>query len=165
MKRISPLFLAGELAVILLGGFGLIADVVVEGDTMTVDMAVLLALRTPGHPADPIGPAWLPEAARDITALGSFSVLGIFTIVVVLLLLLTARMRTAWFLAAWVIGEIDLDIVAHVKIQVAVAIDVAPATTGGPVRVVQTARLGGHVHEAPPASAVGFVVVEDAPPQ
>ena len=67
-------------------------------------------------------------------------------------------------LATWVVGEIDLDIVAHVKIEVAVAVDVAPAAAGGPVRVVQAARPGSHVHEAPPAVAIGLVVVEDDTP-
>ncbi|MEO5806519.1 phosphatase PAP2 family protein [Devosia sp.] len=103
MKPLSPIYLAGGLAVLLLGGFGLIADEVIEGDTMTVDMAVLMALRRPGNPTDPIGPAWLPEAARDVTGLGSFSVLGIVVIVVVILLLLTNRARTAWFLAGSVL--------------------------------------------------------------
>ncbi|MEO5807639.1 phosphatase PAP2 family protein [Devosia sp.] len=104
MKAISPMYLTGGVAVFLLGGFGLIAAEVVEGDTMNVDMGVLMALRTPGNLAAPIGPAWLPEAARDITGLGSFSVLGIVVIVVVILLLLTKRARIAWFLAASVIA-------------------------------------------------------------
>ena len=40
-----------------------IAGEVLEGDTTTLDRAVLLALRTPGNPADPIGPSWLEEGA------------------------------------------------------------------------------------------------------
>lgn len=99
-----PSYAGGAALAALLGGFGLIADEVSEGETMTIDQAVLLALRTPGDPADPIGPAWVEEAARDITALGSFSVLFILTTVVVIHLFLIGRTRTAWFLTVSVIG-------------------------------------------------------------
>lgn len=88
----------------LLGGFGLLADEVVEGDTLNFDNAVLLALRTPGDPADPIGPAWFEEAVRDVTSLGSFSVLGILVIVVFAYLLLVGKQRTGWFMVFAVVG-------------------------------------------------------------
>ena len=88
----------------LLGGFGLLADEVVEGDTLNFDNAVLLALRTPGDPADPIGPAWFEEAVRDVTSLGSFSVLGIFVVVVFAYLLLVGKQRTGWFMVFAVVG-------------------------------------------------------------
>jgi undecaprenyl-diphosphatase len=104
MDRPVPVFVTGGIVVALLAGFGLIADEVVKGDTMDIDMGVLLALRTPGNPADPLGPPWLEEAARDVTALGSFSILSIIVVVVVGLLLLTGKARTGWFLAASVIG-------------------------------------------------------------
>ena len=91
-------------AVALLGGFGLIADAVTDGDTLDFDNAVLLALRTPGNPAEPIGPSWFNEAVRDITGLGSFSVLGIVTIVVFAYLVLAGKQRTGWFMVAAVVG-------------------------------------------------------------
>lgn len=97
-------YIGGAALAALLGGFGLIADEVREGETARIDEAVLMALRTPGNPADPIGPAWLEEAARDITALGSFSVLFILVVVVVAHLFLVGRTRTAWFLTVSVIG-------------------------------------------------------------
>ena len=97
-------YVAGAALATLLGGFGLIADEVSEGETMKIDQAVLMALRTPGDPTDPIGPAWLEEAARDVTALGSFTVLAILITVVVLHLFLIGRKRTGWFLTASVIG-------------------------------------------------------------
>src|SRR3979409_813828 len=59
----------------LLLAFGLLAEEVVEGETLSFDRNLLLALRQPGNPAVPIGPPWLPEAARDVTALGSTIVL------------------------------------------------------------------------------------------
>lgn len=97
-------YIAGAALAALLGGFGLIADEVSEGETMRIDQAVLMALRAPGDPTDPIGPAWLEEAARDVTALGSFTVLAILVTVVVLHLFLIGRNRTGWFLTASVIG-------------------------------------------------------------
>ena len=50
--------------------FVMIAGEVIDGDTMSFDKAILLALRTPGNLADPIGPTWLEESARDFTGLG-----------------------------------------------------------------------------------------------
>ncbi|HCL66242.1 MAG TPA: hypothetical protein DIC56_15665 [Rhizobium sp.] len=97
-------YVAGAVVAGLLAAFGMIADEVSEGETLGLDKAVLMALRTPGDPADPIGPAWLEEAARDVTALGSFSVLTILVLVVVIHLFLIGRQRTGWFLALSVIG-------------------------------------------------------------
>lgn len=91
-------------AAALLGGFGLLADAVSDGDTLDLDTAVLMALRSPGDPADPIGPAWFEEAVRDITALGSFSVLGIIVVVVFAYLLLVGKPRTGWFMTFAVVS-------------------------------------------------------------
>ena len=67
--------LAGLLAAAGIWTFLFVADEVVEGETQRFDERVLLALREPGDPADPVGPVWVEEAARDITALGSVTVL------------------------------------------------------------------------------------------
>ena len=97
-------YVAALAAAALLGGFGLIADAVTDGDTLDFDNAVLMSLRVPGNPAQPIGPVWFNEAVRDITGLGSFSVLGIVTIVVFAYLLLAGKQRTGWFMAFAVLG-------------------------------------------------------------
>ncbi len=52
----------------------------------------------------PLGPSWLFEAARDITALGSFTVLTLLVIGITLHLLLTGARRTALFILLSVIG-------------------------------------------------------------
>lgn len=77
------------LAALLLLGFGLLAEEVMEGETKSIDLAILQSFRTVGNPADLIGPAWLEEAGRDVTALGSFVFLGflLFTSVGYLLLI------------------------------------------------------------------------------
>lgn len=100
LKNYIPL---GVLAA-LLGIFGVVADEVSEGETLGFDNAVLLALRVPGDPATPIGPTWLPEAARDVTALGSFSVLTILVVGVVAFLALVGKRGTAIFLTVSVLG-------------------------------------------------------------
>src|SRR5262249_15598189 len=60
----------------LLLAFGLLASEVIEGGTRAFDEHILL-FRTPVDHSVPIGPPWLNEAMRDITALGSTSVLAI----------------------------------------------------------------------------------------
>ena len=72
-----------------------IAGDVVEGDTHTVDRAVLLALRSSQNPADPLGPSWLEEAARDVTALGGHVVLTIVTLATLAYLLMTRKSHAA----------------------------------------------------------------------
>jgi len=96
------------LAAAFLLAFGHIAEDVLEGDSTRVDQAVLLALRNPADPADPLGPAWLEEAARDVTALGSYAVLGIVFFAVIAYLLLMRRRAAALWVAASVGGGVLL---------------------------------------------------------
>src|SRR3984957_13383978 len=75
----------------LLLAFGLFAGEVIEGETLSFDRKLLLAVHQADNPSVPIGPPWLPEAARDISALGSTIVLGILLLAVVGYLLLTRK--------------------------------------------------------------------------
>jgi undecaprenyl-diphosphatase len=52
-----------------------LADEVGEGETSSFDTAILLGLRSASDPSDPIGPGWVEEVARDVTALGSMAIL------------------------------------------------------------------------------------------
>jgi undecaprenyl-diphosphatase len=52
-----------------------IADEVVEGETGRLDEWVVRSFRRPGDLSDPLGPPWLEEVVRDLTALGSITVL------------------------------------------------------------------------------------------
>ena len=70
-----PYVFAG-LTALLLWGFASVADEVIEGDTTTFDDAVTAFFRDRADPADPWGPPWFEEAVRDVTGLGSFTVLG-----------------------------------------------------------------------------------------
>lgn len=88
--------------------FGHIADEVVEGDAAKFDQAILLALRNPADPSDPLGPAWLEEAARDVTSLGSYVVLGFVLCAVIAYLLMTQKRAAALWVAASVSGGVVL---------------------------------------------------------
>lgn len=76
-----------------------------EGDGAEFDRAVMLAMRVPGHPEQPIGPDWLPSAVRDVTALGSSVVLTLVVALTATFLALRGRMRSALLvLAATILG-------------------------------------------------------------
>lgn len=80
-----------------------VASEVSEGETAQLDRALLLALRTPGQPSDPLGPRWVEEAMRDITALGGFTLLTLITVVATLLLVFHRRRREAAIFAATIV--------------------------------------------------------------
>ncbi|MCA9214671.1 MAG: phosphatase PAP2 family protein [Planctomycetales bacterium] len=77
----NELVTVGLLFVIAFGTWSLvsIADEVLEGDSRAIDGRILMSMRTAGDPSDPIGPSWFEETARDVTALGSFAALMIFS--------------------------------------------------------------------------------------
>lgn len=85
-------------------GFVSIADEVVEGDTQAFDEWAVRALRTPNpestleHPLPqvPIGPPWLREVGRDITALGGMAVLILVTLGVAGYLLMARKYHAMW---------------------------------------------------------------------
>ncbi|WP_434150336.1 phosphatase PAP2 family protein [Methylocaldum gracile subsp. desertum] len=97
------------LVLMLLTGAGIwgfieLADEVAEGQTRAVDTAILLALRNPADPADPIGPRWLEEMFRDFTALGGVSVIVFITLGAAGYLALLRKHRTVLLLAIAVGG-------------------------------------------------------------
>jgi undecaprenyl-diphosphatase len=99
---------------VLLIGLGLwlfieLADEVIEGDTRTVDEAILLALRNSADRGDPLGPPWLEEMGRDFTALGGVAIVGLVSGVVVLYLALERRWSTIWLLLIVVGGSLLLN--------------------------------------------------------
>lgn len=75
--RSRDLLLMLLVLVVVLGtlGFILLADEVSDGETGGIDVWVMRALRNPDLPTDPVGPVWLEDAVRDITALGSTIIL------------------------------------------------------------------------------------------
>ena len=69
-----------------------------KGRLEAIDNHVLRALRRPENLSIPIGPKWLPEAAKDVTALGSGTNLTITTAILVGFLCLHRRLRATGFL-------------------------------------------------------------------
>src|SRR5919109_1185316 len=84
--------------------FAALADAVVEGRTHAFDEAILLAMRTPGDPADPWGPPWFETFIRDCTALGDAGVLTVLTLVVCSFLLLQGKTRVTVLIVVAVAG-------------------------------------------------------------
>ena len=68
-----------------------------------LDTDFLLAFRTG---SDPIGPVWVEELARDITALGSLGVLALLVTASVLFLLMARQHTDAWTMLAATVGGI-----------------------------------------------------------
>jgi len=95
--------------------FGVIAEDIVEGEPFAFDRSILRALRAPGNDALPIGPAWLPEAARDVTSLGSTVVLGLILFSVVGYLLLERRRAAAWS----ILGAVTSGVVLNTLLKLA----------------------------------------------
>ena len=88
-----------------------LAGLVVEGRTRWFDERLLLALRVPGDPSRPIGPVWMPEVARDITALGSTDVLALAALAVVGFLALDRKYAAMILVVAavgggWALGSV-----------------------------------------------------------
>lgn len=83
-----------------------------EQETVKLDRAVLLAFREQGDLSAPIGPRWLQESGRDVTALGGFTVLTLIAALAIALLLLHGRRtQAAIFLSAVVFAQVAAEIV------------------------------------------------------
>ncbi len=132
MQELAP-FAVLALIAAMLGIFGKIADEVMDGQTHAFDETILRALRNPGDLADPIGPAWLELAMRDLTSLGSFTVVALLTLVAIGYLVIDGKRAAALFVLVAIAGGVVLseglkhlfarprpDLVAHlVEVQTA----------------------------------------------
>jgi undecaprenyl-diphosphatase len=86
--------------------FAKLADEIGEGSTLPFDEWLLLLLRTPGDLADPVGPRWLEEMVRDVTALGGTAVLTLMVLAIVGFLGMTRRRNAAVAVLLSVIGGV-----------------------------------------------------------
>lgn len=97
------------LIILIAGGFWGFIELAETATTHTnhhVDTTILLWFRSPEDLSDPIGPTWFEEAARDITALGSVTVLSLATLSAVGLMFIQGQHRAAVFLATAVVGGV-----------------------------------------------------------
>lgn len=86
--RLEIAFLAGWIA--LIGAawiFLALGSEMSEGELVSFDESLLQALRVSGNPQLAIGPPWLTESMRDVTALGGVSVLTLILIFAIAALL------------------------------------------------------------------------------
>ena len=106
-------WLGGHELLVLSGGFLLavsfwtflaLAGLVVSGRTKGIDDRILLALRDSTDRARPVGPAWVGDVARDITALGSTDILWLAMLTVAGFLILDRRYRATVFVIVAVLS-------------------------------------------------------------
>lgn len=81
-----------------------LADEVIEGETHALDSTILMALRNPQDLANPLGPSWLEEAARDFTGLGGYAILTLLTTATVVYLLMVGKRGAALLVLISVVG-------------------------------------------------------------
>jgi undecaprenyl-diphosphatase len=90
------------LLAVVAGGlwtFVWVAAAVTDGEVRDLDRAILLAMREASDRADPIGPPWVEEMGRDLTALGGATILALVSGFAALFLWMARRRRTVGFLA------------------------------------------------------------------
>jgi undecaprenyl-diphosphatase len=98
------LLVAPLIAVLGVWGFLKLAGEVAEGETQRFDQWVLQQTRAPGDPHNPIGPPWLKETGRDLTALGGTPVLLLVTLAVAGFLGMRRQYRALTLLLAAAFG-------------------------------------------------------------
>jgi len=109
LERNDAVLLASLLVIVAcVWAFVAVADRVTEGHTQHVDEQILLSLRT-GSPSEPRGPAFLPGAMRDLTSLGSPSVLALFVLAVAGSLAVRRQYHALGLLLAATIGGVVLN--------------------------------------------------------
>ena len=105
LNRIEfPVLLAGLLIAGGLWGFVELMEAARAATPHAFDTQILLAFRHAGQPDSPIGPLWLQGVMRDITSLGSSSVLVLITAATIVYLLLVRRPATALLVFVAVAG-------------------------------------------------------------
>jgi undecaprenyl-diphosphatase len=101
LSKREPLVLFSALILLLaLWGLFALTDEVLEGDTQSLDLRIMNALRQPGPGQGakpiPIGPRWLKSAMLDITALGGVAVLTLLVGGVIGFLIMIRHYHMMW---------------------------------------------------------------------
>jgi undecaprenyl-diphosphatase len=109
LSSAAGLLLAFLVMASLLLAFALIAGKVHSGSSTEFDRDILLWFRSAGEARLPIGAPWVQEMARDISALGSFTVLGCLLLGSVGYFLLTRRYAFAGTIIVAALGGVALN--------------------------------------------------------
>lgn len=91
------MFLAALVILLGLWGFAEIADSLGEDATQQFDEMVLKSLRQPDAPDQLIGPPWVEQSLRDLTALGGVTVLTMVTFIVCIYLWIDGEWKLSLF--------------------------------------------------------------------
>ena len=99
----------GALAALFIAALGVslflwIADEMSEEGAHGIDQRVLMFLRPGVNPHDALGPAWLQQAATELTTLGGTTNLTLIVIIAVIFLLLHRRVASALLVIIAVLG-------------------------------------------------------------
>jgi undecaprenyl-diphosphatase len=81
-----------------------VAEAVTDEEVRALDRSVLLAMREPSDPADPLGPRWVEEMGRDLTALGGTAVVTLVSVAAALFLWMARRPRSVALLLVAIAG-------------------------------------------------------------
>lgn len=109
------LLLAGLAIMVAIWGFLALTGEVREQETTLFDRTVLLAFRTPADLGTPIGPRWLQESGRDVTALGGFTALTLIAVLAIAMLLMHGRkIQALIFGSAVILAQVAAEAVKHV---------------------------------------------------
>src|SRR3954451_18982165 len=84
--------------------FGGVTFARIRGDTLAIDGWLSLFLRDPLDASQMFGPLWLREAVRDVTSLGSVTVVVLLVLALCGYLLLARRRAEAMLVAGTVVG-------------------------------------------------------------
>ena len=104
----------GVAVLTVLAAFAVLTAAIVGGRMDGIDRSLLLALRSLAPAHLPLGPRWLQESARDVTALGGFTTLTLITVIAAALLTIHRRGRSAVVLVAAAIGaQVTAEVIKH----------------------------------------------------
>ncbi len=81
-----------------------LADELGEREMEAFEHKVLQALRKPDDSKSLIGPEWMDDIVRDITALGGYAVLTLLTLAVVGFLCLDRKFAASWFVVGTILS-------------------------------------------------------------
>lgn len=115
LKRLESRALVLLLGAALAGwAFLAIGGEMREGETLALDRRILMSLRAPGDPSQPIGSHSFQEAMRDVTALGGVTVLTLVTVVAALAFVFHRKLRhAAVFVVAVLIAQVGSEQLKH----------------------------------------------------
>jgi undecaprenyl-diphosphatase len=149
-QREDPSLNALLAIAVFLTAFAFIVRQIAKGKPLALDRRIVFALRSCAEPPRPIGPAWVQEAARDLTSLGSIIVVTVTTAAVAGYLFLAHKPGVAWLMLLAVAGGIGLNNLLKLLFQ-----RPRPEVVSPGARVFTTSFPSGHAT----LSAIAYLTI------